>query len=187
MRWLAAALLLCACPKRVSAPVTPQAIRLLSETPEKETTQLTETRADLEVDTRDFERTPRVVATGSTPLFQVEGVEARLFGDEAGTKGFAVDNVIFLEVLGVDGQVQRSVVIGFSDPVSQGKETIDNLSRQAFAFEPGEVNLGPILPERGSVRLRATVLDYSGVGKVSDVFVRLEAKASSGADDLRNQ
>jgi hypothetical protein len=127
-----------------------------------------------------------VVATGETPLFSAEGADVRLYGDEAASKGFSVDNIILLEVLGADGKVLRAAVIGFSDPVSQGRETIDNLGRQAFSFEAGELNLAPVLPEHGSFRLRATVLDYFGVGKVSDVFVRVEPKASS-SDDLRGQ
>lgn len=188
MRWLVLALglALTACPRRVPTAATARTIRLLSDTPERETSQLTQLRPDLEVDTRDFERTPRVVATGETPLFSAEGADVRLYGDEAATKGFFVDNVILLEVLAADGKVQRAAVIGFSDPVSQGKETIDNLGRQAFAFEAGELNLAPLIPERGSVRLRATVLDYSGVGRVSDVFVRVEPKAAS-SDELRGQ
>ncbi|MBL8917857.1 MAG: hypothetical protein JNJ54_03280 [Myxococcaceae bacterium] len=173
------------CPKRLGPSSGGQrVIRLLSDTPERETTTLTELRSDLEIDTRDFDRTPHVVATGETPLFSSDGVDVRLYGDEACTKGFFVDNLIFLEVLGSDGKVLRSAVIGSSDPVSQGKETIDNLGRRAFSFEPGELNLASLLPERGSFRLRATVLDYYGVGKVSDVFLRVEARASS-ADELQ--
>ncbi len=180
-------LALCACPKRVDSSAAPRAIRLLSETPERETTQLTELRPDLEVDTRDFDRTPHVVATGETPPFSPEGAEVRLYGDEAGTQGFGVDNFILLETVGVDGKVLRAAVVGFADPVSQGKETVDNLGRRAFAFEAGEVNLAPLMPERGPVRLRATVLDYYGVGRVTDVFVRIEPKTSGGGDDLRGQ
>lgn len=187
-RWLLLALVVAGalgCPKRVASAAGGQrVIRLLSDTPERETTALTELRSDLEIDTRDFDRTPHVVATGETPLFSSDGADVRLYGDEACTKGFAVDNLIFLEVLGSDGKVLRSAVIGSSDPVSQGKETIDNLGRRAFSFEPGELNLASLLPERGSFRLRATVLDYFGVGKVSDVFLRVEARASS-ADELQ--
>ncbi|MDP1915810.1 MAG: hypothetical protein Q8L14_06180 [Myxococcales bacterium] len=183
---LVVAMMLVGCPKRVAPAVTGKTIRLLSETAERETAQLTELRKDLEVDTRDFDRTPHVVATGETPLFSAEGADVRLYGDEAASKGFSVDNIILLEVLGADGKVLRAAVIGYSDPVSQGRETIDNLGRQAFSFEAGELNLAPVLPEHGSFRLRATVLDYFGVGKVSDVFVRVEPKASS-SDDLRGQ
>jgi len=178
--------LVAGCPKRVSPATTGQTLRLLAETAERETAQLTELRSDLEIDTRDFDRTPRVVATGETPLFSAEGADVRLYGDEAATRGFWVDNVILLEVLGADGRVLRAAVIGYADPVSQGKETLDNLGRQAFAFEAGELNLAPLLPEHGRFRLRATVLDYFGVGKVSDVFVRVEPKTSA-ADELRGQ
>jgi hypothetical protein len=184
---LVALLLATACPKRADTSTAPRAIRLLADTPERETTALTELRADLEIDTRDFDRTPHVVATGETPLFSAEGADVRLYGDEGGTKGFEVDNIILVEVLGADGKVLRSAVIGYSDPVSQGKETIDNLGRRAFSFEAGELNLAPLLPERGSVRLRATVLDYFGIGRVTDVFVRVEPKVSGGQDDLRGQ
>jgi hypothetical protein len=183
-----AALALAACPKRIDGPSTAKAIRLLAETAEKETTQLTELRPDLEVDTRDFDRTPHVVATGETPPFSPEGVEVKLYGDEAGTQGFQVDNFILLEVLAGDGRVLRTAIVGYADPVSQGKETLDNLGRRAFAFEPGELNLSPLLPERGPVRVRATVLDYYGVGRVTDVFLRLEPRAAgAGGDDLRGQ
>lgn len=175
------------CPKRVgSSGGAMKVIRLLADTPERETTTLTELRGDLEIDTRDFDRTPHVVATGETPLFSSDGADVRLYGDEACSKGFSVDNIILLEVLGSDGKVLRSAVIGSSDPVSQGKETLDNLGRRAFTFEPGELNLATLLPERGSFRLRATVLDYFGVGKVSDVFLRVEPRASS-ADELQQQ
>ncbi|MCU0702107.1 MAG: hypothetical protein MUC96_36895 [Myxococcaceae bacterium] len=186
---LCLALALGGCPKRVEGPSTARAIRLLAETAERETTQLTELRGDLEVDTRDFDRTPHVVATGETPPFSAEGVDVRLYGDEAGTQGFQVDNFILLEVVGADGKVLRTAIVGFTDPVSQGKETLDNLGRRAFAFEPGELNLSPLLPERGLVRVRATVLDYYGVGRVTDVFLRLEPRTSAGGagDDLRGQ
>jgi hypothetical protein len=176
----------CGCPKRVAGPTPARAVRLLTETADRETSLLTELRADLEIDTRDFDRTPHVVATGETPLLSAEGADLRLYGDEAATKGFAVDNIIFLEVLSGDGKVLNRAVVGFSDQVTQGKETIDNLGRQAFQFDAGELNLSGLVPERGSFRLRATVLDYYGVGRVSDVFVRVEPKASS-SDELRSE
>lgn len=179
--------MLSGCPKRV-APVTaaPNSVRLLAAALERETTALTESRPDLEIDTRDFDRTPKVVATGETSLLTCEGASLRLFGDAQATQGFFVDNAIFLEVVAPDGKVLRSVVIGSSDPVSQGNETIDNLGRRAFTFEPGELDLTSLVPEHGAFRLRATVLDYFGVGRVSDVFVRIEP-AAAARDELRDQ
>ena len=161
-------------------------VRLLAEAAERETTQRKDVRADLEVETTDFDRTPRVVATGETPLLTADGADAFLYGDEGATAGFAVDNCIFLEVVAGDGRVLRSVVIGSIPGLSQGKERIDSLGPSIFQFGPGEVQLTSILPESGSYKLRATVLDYGGVGRVSDVFVRFVPRASSN-DDLREK
>lgn len=177
---------LTACPKRVetmSAPSKP--IRLLAETAERETTRLTEKREDLRVDT-DFERTPRVVATGETPVLTADGADVRLYGDEAATKGFSVDNFILFEVLGADGTVLHRVIVGYADGVSLGRERIDLLSRRSFSFEPGEVNLVSVVPEKGPFRIRATALDNGGVGRVSDVYLRIEPRART-TDDLQER
>jgi hypothetical protein len=177
------------CPKRADpSPAKSHTVRLLSEAPEKETTQLTERRGDVEIDTRDHERTPRVVATGETPLLSLEGLSARLYGDEAATVGISVDNFILIEVLSDGGKVLDRVCVGYTDGVLIGNERLDNLGRRAFNFEPGEVNLTPRLPEKGAFKLRATALDYHGVGRVSDVFVAFKPEAGERTgDDLRGQ
>jgi hypothetical protein len=186
---VAISLLLCGCPKRVeSSSATPRSVRLIADTPERETTTIAELRKDLEIDTRDYERTPHVVATGETPLMTAGGLTARLYGDEAGTQGFSVDNFLLIEIVADNGKVLDRVCIGNTDTVSIGNETIDNLGRRAFAFEPGEINLTPRLPERGAFKLRATALDYFAVGRVSDVFVMLKAEAlERSGDDLKGQ
>lgn len=177
------------CPKRVDGPAgEPRAVRLIADTPERETTTITELRQDLEIDTRDYERAPHVVASGETPLLTAAGLTARLYGDEAGTRGWSVDNLLFIEVVAENGKVLDRVSVGFTDTVLMGNETIDNLGRRAFNFEPGEVNLTPRLPERGAFKLRATALDYFGVGRVSDVYVIFKAEAGERTgDDLKGQ
>ena len=188
---LAALFALAACPKRVEpGPETrgPRSFQLLPATAEVETTQLSTRREDVEVDTRNFERTPRVVALGETPVFRLEGARARLFGDAAGTQGWSVDNFVLLEVLAENGKVLHRAAVGFSEPVMIGAERIDNVGKMSFTFEPGEVNLTPILPENEPFKLRATALDYYGVGKVSDVFLVLDYPAGAREEgDLRGQ
>ena len=177
------------CPKRVDggAPA-PRAVKLIADTPERETTLITEQRKDLEIDTRDYDRTPRVVATGETPLLTAQGLSARLYGDEQGTTGWSVDNFLLIEVVAENGKVIDRVSVGFTDTVMMGNETLDNLGRRAFNFEPGEINLTPRLPEKGTFKLRATALDYFGIGRVSDVFVVLKAEAGERTgDDLKGQ
>jgi hypothetical protein len=186
----ALSLALAGCPKRVEGTTAapPAAVRLIADTAERETTAITDLRTDLEIDTRDHDRTPHVVATGETPLISMDGRVARLYGDAEGAKGWSVDNFLLIEVLADNGRVLDRVVVGFTDGVMSGNERIDNLGRQAFNFEPGEINLTPRLPERQPFKLRVTALDYFGVGRVSDVFLvmRPESGERSG-DELKGQ
>jgi hypothetical protein len=183
-------LALMGCPKRVDNGSTgaPAAVRLIADTPERETTAITELRTDLEIDTRDHDRTPHVVATGETPLMSLENRTARMYGDAEGTKGWSVDNFLLIEVLSDSGKVLDRMVVGFTDGVMSGNERIDNQGRQAFNFEPGEINLTPRLPERKPFKLRATALDYFGVGRVTDVFVVLKPESGERTgDELKGQ
>lgn len=180
-----------ACVKQVPATPTrsgpPRPVQLLADTPERETSQIPEMREDVEIDTRDFERTPRVVATGETPLLLLEGARARLYGDAAGKEGFSVDNLILIEVLDEKGQVLNRGAVGFTDFVRVSRQPVDNVGPMSFNFEPGVVDLTSLLPESTPFKVRATALDYSGVGRVSNVFLLLEPRARGSEDDLRNQ
>ncbi len=180
-----------ACVKQVPATPTrsgpPRPVQLLAETPERETSQIEAKREDVEIDTRDFERTPRVVATGETPLLRLEGARARLYGDAAGKEGFSVDNLVLLEVLDEKGQVLNRGAVGFTDLVRIGKEQVDSVGRLSFTFEPGEVDVTNLLPESAPFKVRATALDYSGVGRVSNGYLLLEPRGSAAEDDLRGQ
>jgi hypothetical protein len=164
----------------------PRPYPLLQETEERETSSLMELREDVEVDTRDFERTPRVVTKGETPLVSLSGARAMLYGDAEGKKGFDVDNFILLEVVDGSGRVVNRGAVGFTDNVLMGREVVDLVGPRAFHFEPGQVDLTSMLPENAPFRVRATVLDYSGVGRVTDVFLVLEPRGSGQDDDLRS-
>jgi hypothetical protein len=180
-----------ACVKQV--PTTParsgppRPVQLLADTPERETSRIQQKREDVEIDTRDFERTPRVVATGETPLLRLEGARARLYGDAAGKEGFSVDNLLLLEVLDEKGHVLNRGAVGFTDMVRIGKEQVDSVGPMSFNFEPGVVDITSLLPETAPFKVRATALDYSGVGRVSNVFLLLESPTKSAEDDLRGQ
>lgn len=187
---LAAAWGLVACARQVptSAPSSePRAVRLLLDTPAQETETLEKWREDVEIDASEGERTPRVVTTGQTPLLRLGGNRARLYGDARATLGISVDNFLLLEVLDASGQVVRRAVVGFTEGVHMGKEQVDSLGRRAFNFEPGEVDLTALLPESEPFQVRATALDYWGVGRVSDIYLVLAPDARSSEDDLRGQ
>lgn len=184
--WVAA--WLSACLKNVEAkpPVERRAVRLLALTSERETLKIPELATQLEADT-DQERTPHIVAVGESPLLPAEGVDVWLAGDEQGLQGFTVDNCILLEVLSDDGKRVGRAAVGYLNGLSEGKEQIDLLGRRAFKFEPNEVNLVSLLPEKGRFRIRATVLDIGGVGYVSDVFLIITPRTNAAADDLRER
>lgn len=176
------------CPKRVetaSGPA-PKAVQLLTETQERETDKWPDSRADIEIDTTDHDRTPRIVAKGETGVIETKGARARLFGDADGKEGFYVDNLILLETLSLDGKVLDRAAVGFTPGLSVGKNTVDLLGRQSFTFDAGEVNLTNFLPANGAFKLRATVLDNYGVGKVSNVWLVFDREGAGGSDDLKN-
>ena len=89
-----------ACPKNIEVKPAAErkAVRLLANTPERETMKISEVAAQLEADT-DQERTPHIVAVGESPLLSAEGADLFLAGDDKGTLGFTVDNCILIEVL----------------------------------------------------------------------------------------
>lgn len=182
-RLLSACLLLGAlgaCTPRVPAPrptAPPRALLLLAESEEKATEARDERRNDVEVETSGLDRVPRVVARGETAAFSLDGARARLYGNAEGTLGWSVDNFVLFEVLDGAGAVTGRFACGFSEGVSVGRESVDLVGRQAFSFEPGEVDVTGHLPESGSFRLRATALDYQGVGRTGAVYLRLETEA----------
>jgi hypothetical protein len=164
-----------------------RAYQLIRQTPERETAQLKEKRDDLEVDTPDFERIPRVVASHETGVMELAGARARLYGDQDGSMGWGVDNFLLIEILDAKENILDRAVVGFSESVALGAEHLDNVGRRSFKFDGGEVDLTDKLPEQGKFKLRATALDYNGVGKVSDVYVLLEYPDRDDADDLKDQ
>lgn len=158
-------------------------MKLLDAVAERETAAIELKRDDLEVDTRDAERQPRVVAQGETQPLELGGAQARLYGDAGASAGWSVDNFVLLEVLDPAGTVMRRAVVGFAEAVLVGNETIDYVGPKSFRFEAGEVNLTSLLPEEGIFKVRATALDYSGVGRVSDLYLVLEPDKADRADD----
>ena len=179
---------LSACPKNIDAKplAARRGVRILANTPERETLKILEVASQLEAET-DQERTPHIVAVGESPLLSAEGADLFLAGDELGTQGFAVDNCILIEVISEDGKKLGRAAIGYLNGLTEGKDQIDLLGRRAFAFEANEVNLVSLLPEHGRFRIRATVLDIGGVGRVSDVFLIVTPRTANSADDLREK
>jgi hypothetical protein len=168
-----------ACMPRVAvdrAPASTRTVLLLAEAPERDTEAREERREDVQVETSALDRVPRVVARGETAPLSLDGARARLYGDAEGTRGWSVDNFILFEVLDAAGTVTGRFACGYTDGAWVGRESVDLVGPQGFAFEPGQVDVTEQLPETGTFRLRATALDYQGVGRTAAVYLRLEPR-----------
>lgn len=191
---LALALALAACPKqqdaaRPSYAGPPKAFKLLSAVEEAESASRLEKREDLFVQSETGAPTPVVVAAGQIGPLSRQGARAQLFGDEAGTRGWEVDNFVLLEIGDEKGEIQKRVAIGYQQGATLGSELIDTVGGMKFSFEPGEVELSSLLPADQPFTIKATALDAGGVGRVSDLYLIL-SPGSTGTvddDDLRNQ
>ena len=186
---------LLACPKqqeavRPSYSGPPQAFKLLAATNEAETASRMERRQDLYVQVDSGEPVPSVVAVGEIGPLSRQGGRVQLYGDEAGTLGWEVDNFVLLEVGDAQGKVLKRLAIGFQQGATCGSDHIDTTGRMKFVFEAGEIDLTNLLPADEPFTLKATALDVGGVGRVSDLYLILtpnRAGAPAGDDDLFNQ
>ena len=169
------AFLLAGCPKQVplpKGPSQPVSYRLLAEAPEAETASRTEQRPDVFVRTDQFDHTPVVVAKGEAGPLSLQGGRAQLCADEACTQGIAVDNFILFEVIDSSGAVKHRFAVGYHSGLTVDNQEPDNVGANAFTFDPG-LDVTSQLPAESEFSLRATALDYGGVGRVSNVFLRV--------------
>jgi len=184
-------LALTACPRRVptaSGPAHPVTYPLLAGASEAETTSRTETRTDVFVHTNQFGHVPVVVAKGEVGPLSLQGGRAQLFSDEACTQGISVDNFILFEVLGAGGKITHRFAVGYHTGLTVADQVPDNVGPSAFVFRPG-LDVTAQLPPEATFTLRATALDYGGVGRVTPVYLRVSPAASVAPsdDDLRNK
>ena len=85
------------------------------------------------------------------------------------------------------GRTWNPAAVGPNDEVTLDNERVDNVGKLAFTFDAGELDLTSKVPENEPFSVRATALDFNGVGKVSDVYVVLEyPTAPRDGEDLRS-
>jgi len=181
---------LAGCPKRVAmpnGPAHPQSYKVLADTPEAETSSRTEQRPDVYVRGDQFGHTPVVVAKGEAGPLSVQGGRAQLCGDATCTKGVSVDNFILFEVLDSTGAVKHRFAVGFHSGTTVNDQEVDNVGASAFNFDH-PLDVTAQLPSDAPFTLRATALDYGGVGRVSDVYLRVSpvTERTPSDDELYN-
>lgn len=173
------------CPKHVPlphGPAKPEVYHLLPEAPEAETSTRTEQRPDVYVRTDTMEHVPVVVAKGEAGPLSIKGGRAQLFGDEACTQGISVDNFILFEVVDGTGKVTHRFVVGYHSGLTVNDQEPDNVGANSFNFEPG-LDVTSQLPSEEPFTLRVTALDYGGVGRVTNVYLRVSPVAEHTPTD----
>ncbi|MBS2027274.1 MAG: hypothetical protein JST54_05150 [Deltaproteobacteria bacterium] len=184
-------LLLTACPHQVplpKGPSQPVSYRLLAEAPELETSARTEQRPDVFVRTDQFDHTPVVVAKGEAGPLSLQGGRAQLCADEACTQGISVDNFILFEVVEPSGTIKHRFAVGYHSGLTVENQEPDNVGANSFNFDPG-LDVTAQLPAESEFSLRATALDYGGVGRVSNVFLRVSpvSERTPSDDELKSR
>jgi hypothetical protein len=185
----AALLALTGCPKQVSLPKGPDkpvTYKLLTDTPEDETANRKEERPDVWVRTETQNHVPVVVAKGEAGPIKLFGGRAQICADEACEKGVVVDNFLLFEVVDAGGKVTHRFVMGFHEGVSINEQEPDNVGALGFNLVPG-ADVTTHLPPDEPFTLRVAALDYGGVGKVSDVYLRVTARGerTPSEDELK--
>jgi hypothetical protein len=133
-------------------------------------------RADIQMQTTRWERTPHVLQTFTTPLtIQSTPHRLTLAGDPSGAQPFSIDNFILLEVLDENGQRTASAVVGgvvdTTGPVLLDGAPVKQIGPNAFKIPGGAADLSDFLPVGRPFILRATALDYGGGVALSDVYL----------------
>ncbi len=137
-------------------------------------------RNDLSMDTTRYDKIPYSMHVSSHDLMIAAPAKFCLAGDAGGTKGWSVDNFLLIEILDQSGNLISSAVAGLTETVRRNGNPIEMIGRSSYSFNACEIDITKLLPVGRPFRLRASAMDYGGVGYVSDVFI-VSSKGTSGA------
>jgi len=146
-------------------------IKIFSNVPNQNSAAFQANRfSDLTVNTSSWDRIPYHMARQFHQVITLgAGQKCFLAGDEAGQKGWSVDNFLYIEIRN-KGTVKR-LIAGYAEPVYYKGQLVQQIGRQSFSFGPGEIDLTPYIPQGQSVELTVAALDYGGVGYISDLYL----------------
>ncbi len=137
-------------------------------------------RKDLSMDTTSWDKIPYSMHVSSHDLMIAAPAKFCLAGDAGGTKGWSVDNFLLIEILDQSGNLISSALAGLTETVRRNGNPIETIGRSSYSFNACEIDVTKLLPVGRPFRLRASAMDYGGVGYVSDVFI-VSSKGTSGA------
>jgi hypothetical protein len=130
-------------------------------------------RTDLQMQTSSWDKTPYTMYSAVYHLALKSSRKVLLAGNAQGSAGWTVDNFLLLEVFNTGGKLLKRVVIGNHEPVKADNAAIEKLGDNKFGFVAGEIDITKLLPVNETFLLRASTVDYGGVGNCTDVFLFL--------------
>mgnify|MGYP001067284206 CR=1 FL=1 len=149
-------------------------------------------RSDLVMHTSSWDRTPYFMTPPKEFELNFERIDrACLAGDAEGRTGLRIDNFLLLELFDPSGQAIGATTVGNHEGVSRNGQRLGQSGRGSHDFGACEVDLKGFLPVGRPFRLKATPMDYGGVGYASDFWLLLDgqggATESPGGRDYTGQ
>jgi uncharacterized caspase-like protein len=130
-------------------------------------------RSDLKMDTWTYDKIPYYMTTSSTKVMLRSPRKVTLAGDAQGRMPWKVDNFLLLETMDSSGAILRKVVIGNTDDVLYDGKVIQKIGPKSFTFQAETIDVTELFPINRQVVLRASAMDYGGLGEVSNIFLIL--------------
>lgn len=128
-------------------------------------------RNDLKIDTWMWDKIPYYMNTSSTKVILRFSKRIKLAGDSKGTEPWEIDNFLLLEIMDKSGTILKRSVIGDHDDVSFDGRVIDKIGPQRMTFNAGSIEITHLFPINQEITLKASAMDYGGLGKVSNIFL----------------
>ncbi|MFZ5483080.1 MAG: hypothetical protein ACOZB0_02515 [Pseudomonadota bacterium] len=137
------------------------------------------TRGDLEVNTHGYDRTPYFMTAPREYQLDLSRIDrACLAGNAAGTASLSIDNFILLEVFDSQGAFLKAGTIGAHEGLSRNGQRVAELA-SGHSHAACAVDLRSFLPTGRPIRLKASAMDYGGVGYASDAWLILAGEGST--------
>ena len=135
-------------------------------------------RRDLAMNTSAWDKTPYFMAAPREFTLNYQRIErACLAGDQEGRSGWRIDNFLLLELFDAKDNPLGSTVVGGHEGVSQGAQRLNVTGRIAHDFGACEIDLKGFIPLNKPVRIKASAMDYGGIGYTSDIWLLVEGQS----------
>jgi hypothetical protein len=130
-------------------------------------------RNDLVVNTRSYDRTPYFMTAPREYLLDLRKLDrACLAGDAPGKAKVTIDNFLLIEVFEADGRFIKAGTVGSHEGLTRTGQGVTELA-SGYSHAACAVDLRNFLPSGRPFRLKASAMDYGGIGYSSDIWLQL--------------